>query len=190
MRRKRSLSLIEIMIVMLLLGFLLTGLLNTFYQALKKNIENRELKQTVLQLSLFEQTVKHLLTQTKKIGTDHNNEVGGTVLLIQFTPDVDIEWDRASEMEGMFYTTPEKQLCFVSWSESGKARTTVLLDKVDQVTCEFFDGKKKEWTQNWPLKTEDPPAMIKIKIKWRGKEIPFTFFPSNSKEQISYQGGP
>ena len=190
MRKKRSITLLEIVIVTVLLGFLLTGLFNVFYQAMQKNMESRALKQTVLQLELFEQRVKHLLTQTKKVWTAHPSDGKGEALCIQFNSEVDIEWDRASEINGMFYLNGDKQLCFASWSTSGKSRVDILLDKVDQFKLKFFDPKKKLWQLDWPSKTEDLPSMITIDLTWKEKEIPFTFFPSNPREQISYRGAP
>lgn len=190
MRKKRSLTLLEIIMVMVLLGFLLTGLFNVFYQAMKKNVEGRELKTTLLHLELLEQKVKQLLTQTKKVWTAPHPEAKGEGLLIRFTPEVDLEWDRGSEIEGMLYLNADKQFCFTSWSVSGKSRVHILLDKVEMLVCRFFDPQKREWRSDWPSKMEEPPAMITIDLTWKGKEVPFTFFPSNAKEEISYSGVP
>lgn len=188
MRKKRSITLLEIIIVMVLLGFLLTGLFNVFYQAMKKNVEGREIKQTALLLELFEQRVKQLLIQTKKVWTAPHSEAKGEALWIQFNPEVDLEWDRVAEIEGMFYINGDKELCFASWSTNGKCRIDILLDQVDQFRIKLFNPKKKQWQLDWPSKTEDLPPMITIDLSWKGQEIPFTFFPLDPQEQISYQG--
>ena len=94
------------------------------------------------------------------------------------------------DLEGMLYLNGDKQVCLASWSTNGKMRHYILLDKVDRLDYRFFDPHKKDWREEWPSHSAEIPPMIHIDL-YRGEQsIPFTFFPSHTKHQISYYGIP
>jgi hypothetical protein len=189
MKKKHPLTLLEIVIVMLLMGFLLTGLFNLFYQAMRKHKEVAALKHTLLQVELFEHVVKRLLTESKRVWSTSHSLSPQDVLCLQYIPEVDREWEAGSEIRGLLYLSGQGDLSFISWAASGAApHRTVLLDKVEGFACRFFDAKEKEWVSRWPAAQEEMPAILSIEITWGGRKIPFTFFPFNDKEEILYSG--
>ncbi len=188
MRKKRSLTLLEVVIAIALLGFLLTGLFRSLHQGLKKNIEAKELKQKVLQLELFQQRLKNLFShldgETGFLLQKHP-DAKGQALIISYHQDVDPDFEMCGTLQGMLFLNKQNQLCLVSWSENEKARLEVLLDKVEGFTCQLFDPKKGEWSQ----KNQETPVMLSIDFKWEGKEMPFVFFLPES-EPITYPNTP
>src|SRR5579871_2796 len=175
MRKKHSLTLLEVIIAIALLGFLLTGLFRSLHQGLKKNIEAKALKQKVLQLELFQQRLKNLFSHLDgKSGLllQKHPDAKGQALFVSYCQDVDPDFEMCGTLQGMLFLNKQKELCLVSWSEKEKGRLEVLLDKVDAFRCQLFDPKKGEWSE----KNQENPVMISIDFKWEGKEIPFVFF--------------
>lgn len=190
MKKKRSLTLLEVVIAMLLLGILLTGLFNTFRQGLKKNIAAKELKQKVLQLELFQQKLRSLFAEEEGVWIEKHPDLSSLPLFIEFQQKTDPDFKMCGETTGMLYLNGKKELCLASWSEKGNSRIETLLDNVDAFKCRLFDPKKGTWTQTWPKKKEGSPAMAAVDLTWNGKEIPFVFFLSRSNEKITYPGQP
>jgi len=192
MRKKRSLTLLEIVIAITLLGILLTGLFNFFLQGLKKSITAKELKQKVLQLELFQQRLKNLFSNLDEEAgflLEKHPDATGLALMVSYKQSVDPEFEMCGPLQGMIFLNKNKELCLASWSESGKARIEILLDKIDTFKCRLFDSEKGEWAEKWTMKNEEDPVMVAIDLKWDGKETPFVFFLPES-EPITYSGLP
>ena len=185
--KKRSLTLIEIVIAIVLLSFLLTGLFNVFYQGLKKSIAAKEVKQNVVQLELFQQRIKTLFSQKKSVWLEKHPEVENA-LFVSYEQSLDPEFDMCGNLLGMLYLNSKKQLCLISWSETQMVRIETLLDKVDDVHFRLFEAKTGEWLENWPLKKKDSPVMVSIKLERGKKQIPFVFFLTDPDEHITYSG--
>jgi type II secretory pathway component PulJ len=188
MRKKYSLTLLEIVVAITLLGFLLTGLFNCFRQGIKKNIAAKELKQKVLELELFQQRLKNLFDEETGLSLQEHPEASGLALIVNYNQPVDPEFEMCGILEGMLFLNKNKELCLASWSEKGKGRIEILLDKVDAFKCGFFDSKKREWIDTWSSKEEKKPVMVSIDLVWNGNKVPFVFFLVDSSEQISYPG--
>lgn len=188
MRRKRSLTLIEIVICMVLVGFLLTGLFNSLRQGLKKNVEMKGMKQKVLQLELFHQRVKNLFANLGDVPRvyfeKHPDAVGNALMTIYKNP-ADPEPEMCGNLKAMLFLNKNHEICLASWSETGKGRIEVLLDKVENFNCRLFDQRKKEWGEQLSgLRKRETPPMITLELLWDGHEIPFAFF--SSAENIIY----
>ena len=188
MKKKHSLTLLEVIVAMVLLGILLTGLFQCFQQGLKKNIAAKELKQRVLQLELFQQHLKHLFTLQDEVWIKKHQDAVGNVLMLSYEQKLDPDFQMCGALMGMLYLNKNKELCFATWSEQGKDRIEILLDKVDAFKCQLFDPKAAQFSENWPLKKEEIPRMVSIRITWSNKEIPFVFFINSIDEKISYSG--
>ncbi len=192
-KKKRSLTLLEVVIAIALLGLLLTGLFNCFYQGLKKNITAKELKQKILHLELFQQRLKNLFSHLDGeagLSLKKHPDAYGLALIFSYQQRIDPEFDMCGTLEGMIFLNKNKELCMTSWSEKGKARSEVLLDKIDLFKCRLFDPKTAEWAETWSAKNEEDPVMIAIDLKWEGKEMPFIFFLPKSDQKITYAASP
>jgi type II secretory pathway component PulJ len=191
MRKKRSFTLLEIAIAIMILGWLLTGLFNCIFQSLKKNVDARELKQKVVQLELFQQRLRNLFTQFDAEGglsSEQHPEAISVVLYAAYQQKADPDFEMCGMLQGMLFLNKKKELCLASWSATEKGRIEILLDRVDSFACKFFDPKKKDWVLSWSKKREEDPVMIQIDLKWEGDEIRFVFFLPQPNEQITYSG--
>lgn len=186
MVKRRSLTLLEIMIAIVLLGVLLTGLFNGFRQAVKKNITTRELKQRILPLELFQQRLKLIFSHQSTLWLQPHPEATGTALWMSHEQEADPEFDLCGPIQSMLYLTSAKELCLVHWSEQGRGRVETLVNKVEGFSCRFFDGK--EWIDTWPKNKKEQPKMVKINLKREKQETPFVFFLSDPEEKIVYKG--
>jgi hypothetical protein len=192
-KKKCSLTLLEVIIAITLLGFLLTGLFNCFHQGLKKNIVSKELKQKILQLELFQQRLKNLfshLDDTVGVALEKHPDAQGLALIVPYKQPIDPEFDMCGTLQGMIFLNKNKELCLTSWSEKGKARNEILLDKITLFKCRLFDSQKAEWANSWSTKNEEDPAMIAIDLQWEDKEMPFVFFLPESDHKMTYEALP
>lgn len=183
--KKRSLTLLEIMIGIALLSMLLSGLFQIFHNSLKKNIQAKVLKQKIVQLELFEQKMHTLLTQDHGIWIDKHPAAKLPALFFVFEPKADPDF-QSDAILGMLYLNSKKELCLVNYSQDHQSRMEILLENVNNLTCQLFDPKNKAWTSEWPQEKKENPLMAKIQLTWNKKEIPFVFFLSG-KEKISYK---
>ena len=190
MKKKRSFTLLEVVIAILLLGFLLTGLFNVFQQGLKKSLSARELKQKVLQLELFQQKIKNVFAAADGVWTEEHPDAVGYSLCIDLKEKIDPDFEMRGKLQGMLFLNAKKEVCFVSWTKKGKSRIETLLDGVDSFSCRLFDPKKAQWNTIWPQKKEEGAVMAAIDLVWNGSNIPFVFFLKSSNEKISYSGFP
>jgi len=188
MKKKRSLTLLEVILATVLLGFLLTGLFFAFRQGLKKNIAARELKQKILQLELFQQKIKSIFASGDSVWMEKHPDASSLGLFVAYEVLVDSDLSLCGQLKGMFFLNARKELCFVSWSENGGARIETLLDQVDTFSCLLFDAKKGTWEESWPQKKESTPVMAKIELTWKGKKTPYVFFLKKGTEPIAYAG--
>ncbi len=190
MKKKRSITLLEVVIAILLLGFLLTGLFNVFQQGLKKSLSARELKQKVLQLELFQQKIKNIFAVVDGVWIDEHPDAKDYCLYVDLEEKIDPDFEMRGKLLGMLFLNANKEVCFVNWTKKEKSRIETLLGGVDGFSCRLFDPKKAQWNTIWPQKKEGAAVMVAIDLDWNGSKIPFVFFLKTSNEKISYSGIP
>jgi type II secretory pathway pseudopilin PulG len=186
MRKKYSLTLLEVMIAISLLGTLLAGLFAVFYQSLKNQGVALELKQEVLRFELFQQKMRTLLAKESKVWLGTHLDVKGPVLFFNYEEKADPDFEMCGEIQGMLFLNDQKELCLAAFSKAGKFRVEPLLEKIEQCSYALFDLKEKEW-QNNPEKGNSP-AMVRIELVQKGVNIPYVFFLKASAETIAYTG--
>jgi hypothetical protein len=177
---KRSLTLLEVVIAMLLLGFLLTGLFECLQLGLKKSIAAKELKHKVLQIELFQQRLKNLFSHfggEAELILEKHPDAEGQALLFSYSQEIDPDFEMRGEVQSMLYLNRKKELCLATWSEAGKTRMETLIEKIDGFKCRLFDAKKAEWVDE----NEEDPVMIMIDLQCEGKKMPFVFFLPESQ---------
>lgn len=188
MRKKRSLTLLEIAIAITLLGFLLTGLFNFFHQGLKQSMAAKELKQKILQLELFQQRLKNLfsnLEEDTEFLLEKHPDAIDLALIVSYHQPVDPEFEMCGTLQGMIFLNKNKEVCLASWSEKKKVRIEILLDHIDLFKCRLFDPQQGKWVEKWNEKNEDGPGMIAFDLKRKEEEMPFVFFLPES-QPITY----
>jgi len=187
--RKRTLTLLEVMIAVTLLGFLLTGLFRVFFQSVKYKAASQELKAKLLPLELFQLRMKTLLTEGHKVWLEDYPGAIKPALLFTFEEKAPPEAERVGQLQGVLFLNEKKQLCLASFPKKGKGRVEVLFDEIQEAEWSLFDSEKKEWKGKWPEKKEEISSMAKLKLRRmsdKDKGTEFVFFLSS--EPIVYKG--
>lgn len=187
-KRKRALTLLEVVIAMVLLGTLLMGVYQALHQSLKKSITAKNIQQKFLPLELFQQRLKALFICKKNLWLENHPDALGPALLIMFEPKADPEFETTNGFQGMLYLNDKKQLHFVTWATKEKVRDEVLLDNVRDFQCKFFDPQQGNWLASWSKKKTEKTPMISIQITQDPNETtPFVFFLPTPDQKITYQ---
>lgn len=187
--KKRSLTLLEVLIATVLLGFLLTALFSLLYQSLKKQTESFVLKQQTLQIALFDQSLKQILNKTKKLWTAPHPGASQEALFVQLPASIDPEWEITKEtIEETLYLNEKKQLCLMTSGSKQQQRISVLFDQIDRVSYRFFHPKQMAWQELWPATMPPLPNMLEITLHQGKSTTSFAFFPDAAQAPIPYGG--
>jgi hypothetical protein len=152
--RKRPVLLLELLISLVLFGFIFTILFSSFQELSRSKFALRKDKEIILP----RQKLQLRLTQIFSTATKVDCEVG--TCLLAYDNSLDPDEDFRGPLEGMFYIDAGR-LAFVTWSKNGKGRKEILYDSADFFTLSFFDEKIKDWNPNYP---EQKPFMMKIAL--------------------------
>lgn len=188
MQKKRNLTLLELMISVALAAILLSTLFGFFYRTLKKQIEGRHLKQIVLQTTLLEHNIKHLLRKAKQVFASSYLTSPQQALFIRTNASVDPEAEFSEEVEHILYLNEKKELWMTSICSSKKERTTLFCEDVDRLVCRYFDLDGKQWMESWQPTKQGLPSMIEMTLVQGRKSTMCTFFLNPSTEPIIYSG--
>lgn len=194
MRKKHSLTLLEVMIALILAGALLSSLLTFYSQISRKKLELIELKQSVLPVEKMRQRLNHLFAHaelnnhTQIFTTLPHSDALGSALFFSYDYGVDPDPDISGLVKGMLYLNDRHQLCLVTWGGS-KTRQEIFLESIDSLSFSFFDPKKKQWKTSWDKKDPRPPF---FKLLWTTRDNPKTtqscaFFFPNADAKITYE---
>jgi type II secretory pathway component PulJ len=185
--RKRSLTLLEVLIATVLVGILLTTLFSILYQSLKKQPQIYVLKQQTLHVALFDQLLKQRLNKAKKIWTGQLTESSQDALFIQMPAAIDPDWELTQDdIQEILYLNEKKQLCLMTKGPKQQQRISVLLDQVDKMSYRYFNPKGPDWQQLWPTTMAEVPTIIEITLHNKGRTTAFAFFPDASQAPIPY----
>lgn len=181
---------------MVILGFLLTGLFQTFYQGLKSRTAAKELKQKILQLELFQQKLKQCFIQladsamTPWIWLDTYPQAKGMALFFQYHHPIDPDFEFCGNLEAVLFLSDKRELSLLCISEKKKQRLEILCDRVDGFQCRLFHPKKKVWLTKWSEKEEENAPMLMIDLLIDKDKVPMVFFLSDAESPIAYIGPP
>ena len=186
-KKKRSLTLIEVIVALGLTAIVL-GTLFTFYRQLfGTKAELQKSKEIVFQRVWLQERLSQLFSNAlyKKEGsvfyTAHPSGSIGSALYLYFDNGVDPDPVYCNEVNGMIYLGDDKLLKLCIFPD----RLETLMEDVCSVKFSFFDDDTKEWTTQWPHDKQDIPLMVKIFVT-KEKETEFVFFLPGAYEKIDY----
>jgi hypothetical protein len=179
MKKKRPLSLLEVIIALALSAILLVTLFQFFHHLSVSNIQIQKSKGKILSRQCMHQ----------RLSVAFNNlDIAGKTTLYSSPEQVDgcpaLVWKSSQEMDSderfrgelthMLYFIKKRGLCFSTWSQNGASRDEVLYDAPTSMTIHFFeDGSAAGWQTEW-LKKDDVPSMIKLSL-YESTPDPITF---------------
>ncbi len=189
--RKRSLTLLEVVIALGLAAILLTTLFGFYRQLFLARANIQKNKETVLQRVWVQQRLAQVFEKAEAeieedkglvFYTAEHPHATGPALHFYYDHGMDPDPDYCGTLKAMLYLTPQKELML----QVGPARKEVLLQGASQLQFAFFDPKEKIWQTGWGEKNEVLPPMVKLTIKTE-KEDPFVFFLPGAFKKITYK---
>jgi hypothetical protein len=168
--KRRSLTLLEVMIALSLAAVLLSALMSSYYQVSKQRITAQELKKNSLSVEVMRQRLIHLFAQTAaaetvRFHTGTHPSALGSCLIFTYCHGIDLKPEFCGDLTGMLYLNAHHQLALASWGSSSEARVEVLLENIGEVFFSFFDAKMENWRADW--KKELPPF---FKLSWTSRD--------------------
>ncbi len=193
-KKRQSLTLLEVMIALSLAAVILSSLMTFYHQVSKKRIAAQELKRTILPIELMRQRLIHLFAgaaaaEMPSFKTGNHPSAVGEVLLFSYDNGVDLNPLFCGDVKGMLYVNPRHQLCLVSWAPNGEARQEIFLENVGQFSFSFFDAEDARWKHEWK---KGPPFPPFFKISWAYVKQPkemleCAFFFTQPDAKITYE---
>lgn len=187
MKKKKALTLIEVMIALVLTSILLTTLFNFYKRLFITRSDIQKCKETILQrvwtqqrlAQIFDKTLPEVEQEKGLIffSTDHSNALG-PVLYFFYDNGIDPDPSFCGPLKAMLYLSIDKKLTLSTFS----GREEILCERINSLRFSFFDEKEAVWKQQWSEK-EQLPLMVKMILD----ENPFVFFLPSANKMISYK---
>jgi hypothetical protein len=198
LRKKRALSLLEIIIALALTAILVSVLFSFYRQSSVISLQLEQAKQKILSQEMFQERMAQVFNQVHleaekgdlPLYTSFFGDADGAVLNVSYDNGVDHQPEFCDTIKGMLYLNHKKEICFLMKSKENLSRTEVFFDGVNELKFHFFDLEEKEWTSLWPKEKKTLPAMIKMSLYLKSKKKePFEFvcFLTSKKQEITYK---
>jgi hypothetical protein len=194
-RRKRALSLLEVVIAFSLAA-IIVGFLFAFYrQLLEKRIPLEETRQearccalTQLKLGALFAGIKEEQWIDEQLPFFIDRIEAMPALVVYHHNGLEPQEAFSGLLTSAIYIAQDK-LCLIDWPESGSGRSEVLFEHVKDLQFEFFNETKKDWVNEWPVPgfKDTFPLMVKVSFKYkplRKKEKILRFCFILNKEKI------
>jgi prepilin-type N-terminal cleavage/methylation domain-containing protein len=174
MKKKRALTLIEVMIALTLCGILLTSLFHFVHQTLSSNIKLQKVKDKVLSRQCMHERLSSLFS---RVATKSTLGKGTTLyttpegLFFKTTHAIDADPRFCGELAHLLYVDhTHKSLCLVTWSKNQERRHEVLLSHVSELDLQLFN-EQHGWKTSWSKEEGNLPSMIRLKIPQQNLEF-------------------
>lgn len=190
---KRAFSLLETMISLALFSILLTSLFWWYHHFTVQKAKFHESKWPLLEERYAQQRLDKIFSQTSL--PFFSTEYG---FVFSFDRGLHENPLLANQVLARLYHNPKsKELCLGIWPNQDPlllepSETFVLLEDVEKFDCEFYypppanrkivDPKKvgtssplRGWNKCWETAFWEVPALIKLKLKRKGREVTFAF---------------
>jgi prepilin-type N-terminal cleavage/methylation domain-containing protein len=197
--KRRSFTLIEVLVVLSLTAILLTVLFDFLkemgFQQQKVIVVKETLKtQQSFRLRFFEHFKAVVFEggapkgqekeKRKYFRTVELDTAKGPLLQFTFNNKVDPHPLFCGVVKAEIFLNLQKEMIFAvhSLKEDGKKREEVLFRNVEALSFQFFDPVKKVWEQAWPQNKESLPSMVKIHFKQDSEMLQFAFFLADNEK--------
>lgn len=184
MIRKRSLSLIEVVIALALTSLLLSVLFQGYRQLPIAQKKAQAISSKILSLKKVDQTLSSLFSNViPQVNDDKPTlytvmipESHFPALFLTYFGEIDPDPDFSELVQGALFVSRDHELCFTTWGKGEKSRTDLLLTGISSLSFSFFEPRWKQWTENWPLHHPAFPPLIEVTLKFTDqKEQTFAY---------------
>ncbi|HAZ15707.1 MAG TPA: hypothetical protein DCY54_03625 [Parachlamydiales bacterium] len=173
MRRKRTLTLLEVVIALTLTSFLLTALLGGMSRLFSARSRLESAKEEILAKKSFHERLVNLFSHTV-----HLDSLEGKEMLLYLDNLIDKESAFCGKAEGRLFIQGNRLLFLLKGREK-KEREELLLDGVSSFSIQFFDPHEAAYAKTWDKKKEALPPFVLVTLSaasFRGGPTAFAFF--------------
>jgi Type II secretory pathway, component PulJ len=179
MKKKRPLSLLEVIIALALSAILLTALFQFFHNYSKSTLQIQAAKAKVLLRQCMHQRLSMELAKVTSgvegKQTFFQTSIEGVPALVWKTKGEETDPALSGELTHMLYYLKGKGVCFSTQPKAQEQRNEVLFAEASGMAFDFFEeGSKEGWVKTWEKK-EEPPAMIKLTLFEGQDQLTFTY---------------
>lgn len=149
-KRKRPITLLEVLIGCALTALLMTALFSSFRQTSKTQGQMALIRNTLLGEALTSQRLTQIFTHLtdKDFRYGSHSESGQFALSFTFDNGIDHDPLFCSEVMGFLYIDRQGRLC-LSLKRGEYSRVEVIESGLSSLTVAFFDLKTKTWVHSW-----------------------------------------
>ena len=171
--KKRSLTLLEVMIAMSLAAVLLGFLFQLFFRLSQANIVLEKGKERLLSRQAMHQRLSIAMSKTVKaeksdepsLFTLRESIDGSTALAWKVAQPIDRDPAFSGNQMHLLYCHKPQGLCLSTWSrDQTERRDEVLLGGVESIALQFFEDENGEWQEGW-ISKDKRPEMVKLIVK-------------------------
>lgn len=203
--KKRSLTLLEVMIALSLTAILLSVIFTSYRQTTISQAKLEKAKIEVLTNKTIEQRLTYIFSHLTSEKQHNNNKTEGessplytlslptskgVALILEYDNGIDPDPSFSHHIKSELYLSHKEELCLTTYSHTGLARREVLKEDISELKFSFFDPSAHQThTSYWDFNQEDLPPIITLNLGIKNKKEPleFAFFIPDSKEEILYQ---
>lgn len=204
-KRKRAITLLEVMIALSLAAILLSVVFSTYRQITMAQVKlektqvevlaNKTLQQRLSQLFSHLNFEKEVLKDKKTervpaIYTFNLPESKGLALILNHDNGIDPDPSFCNTVKSELYLSLKNELCLATYSSTGAKRIEILKSHVSELRFSFFEPyAEKPYLDSWEFNKEAAPPIVKLLLFFNKKDPPltFAFFISEADEEIVYK---
>ncbi len=193
-KKRRPLSLLEVIIALSLTATLLVILFGMFRQVTVANIEVETLQEKFFVRERMQMRLTQLFSEyeTEKSNEpvfylDSSSESLSPKLTLSIKAKIDRDPEFCAPLKAELFISKKKnlELALSPLEEGTGRRTEFLMENVHRVSFLFFDLKKRQWVEKWPKEEKESPTMVKMVVETEKKEkIEFAFFLPSSQNPV------
>ena len=186
-KKKYSITLLEVLIGLVLMGIIVSFLFSLLRQTLEKKQEIAQLKQTILPREMMRLRMNRIINSlAKKESSIYSDCHEDHPALFFCYENKDKEIDFCGMIHSMLYVNEHKQLILSTFSKQDSKRDELLLDNVHTFTFELFDPKKASWESKWPKIKAQLPEMVRLRLKIAQDIYDLVLFVTEPRNPITY----
>jgi type II secretory pathway component PulJ len=189
-KKKYTLTLLEVCIAFFLVGILLSSLWGLYHRWLKTYQQNQKTQTQIHQLALFKEKMDQIAMfvgspppeekEKNSLFTLPEKIEEAPALYFSYYQEIDPDPLFLGKVGSLLYMVPSKKLCLATWpidEQTGvEARIECLLEPASSFSVSFFDPQTNYWRKDWPDHMERLPLWMKLEIKGEEqKEFLFRF---------------
>ncbi len=186
-KKKHSITLLEVLIGLILMGIIVSFLFSLLRQTLEKKQEMAQLKQMIFPREMMRLKMNQIINSLAK------NESGIYIDSYDDHPSLtfcyenkDKEVNFCGMIHSMLYVNDHKQLVLSTFSKQDSKRDEILLENVHAFTFELFDQTKAIWESAWLKTKAQLPEMVRLHLKIDQDIYDLVLFVTEPKNPITY----